>query len=93
MEVFGYRIKNFTYITDASYISEEEISKLYQSDVLVINALRKSKHISHFSLQEALTIIEKVKPKKAYLTHMSHFMGKPDNVFLAYDDLQIEVEG
>ncbi|MEA3505021.1 MAG: MBL fold metallo-hydrolase [Bacteroidota bacterium] len=101
MEVFGYRIKNFTYITDASYISEKEMTKLYNSEILVINALRKSKHLSHFSLQEALDVIAKVKPKKAYITHMSHLFGKhdevektlPKNVFLAYDDLKIEVEG
>ncbi|HAK00389.1 MAG TPA: MBL fold metallo-hydrolase, partial [Bacteroidales bacterium] len=87
------------YVTDASFISESEKVKLENSEVLVVNALRKSKHISHFSLDEALEIIAHVKPTRAYITHLSHFMGLheavqaelPDNVFLAYDGLQIMV--
>ena len=97
LPVLGFRIENFAYITDANYISKEELKKLQNLDVLVINALRKEKHISHFSLNEALEVIEKVKPKKSYLTHISHLMGKhkdvskelPDNVSLAYDGLKI----
>ena len=97
MKVMGFRIEDFTYITDASYISDEELEKAKHSKVLVINALRKSKHISHFSLDEALLQIERLKPERAYITHLSHFMGLhgqvqtelPSQVFLAYDGLQI----
>ncbi|MFP4288070.1 MAG: MBL fold metallo-hydrolase [Bacteroidota bacterium] len=97
LPVFGFRIGNFSYVTDANYISEQEKEKLKGTDVLVINALRKSKHISHFSLEEAVEIINEIKPREAYITHMSHFMGLhekvqdslPDNVFLAYDGLTI----
>lgn len=97
LPVFGFRIGNFSYVTDANYISDEEKEKLQGTDVLVINALRKSKHISHFSLDEAVAVINEIKPREAYITHMSHFMGLhekvqaslPDNVFLAYDGLTI----
>ncbi len=100
LKVFGFRIGGFSYVTDANYISEEEKEKLKDSDVLVINALRKSKHISHFSLNEALQVIEQVKPRKAYITHLSHFIGLhetiqknlPDNVFLAYDGLTVNIK-
>ncbi len=98
LPVMGYRIENFAYITDANFISEEEQEKLKGVDVLVLNALRKEKHISHFTLQEALDLIEKLSPKKAYLTHLSHLMGThketserlPENVSIAYDGLKIE---
>jgi len=97
LPVFGFRIKDFSYITDANFISEEELEKVDNSKILVINALRRKKHISHFNLEEALEIIEKTKPTKAYLTHISHLMGKyddvsrklPSNVFLAYDGLEL----
>ncbi len=97
MMVFGFRVGDLCYLTDASHIEEGEIEKMKGSKVLVINALRKSKHISHFSLDEALEVIREVKPQKAYITHISHFMGihqqveesLPENVFLAYDGLQI----
>jgi len=99
LKVLGFRIGGFTYITDASFISDKEILKAYGSEVLVINALRKSKHISHFSLDEALGVISYLKPGKAYITHLSHFIGLhkavqeglPDNVFLAYDGLKVEI--
>jgi phosphoribosyl 1,2-cyclic phosphate phosphodiesterase len=99
LPVYGFRIANLTYITDANFISDEEMEKIYGTDVLIINALRKQKHISHFNLEEALEVIKKVNPKKAYLTHISHLMGLhnavekelPKNVFLAYDALQIKV--
>lgn len=99
LSVFGFRAGNFTYITDASYISEEELSKANGSEIFVINALRNSKHVSHFSLSEALEVIEKVKPAKAYLTHISHFLGLheevekklPPDVYLAYDSLVVDV--
>jgi phosphoribosyl 1,2-cyclic phosphate phosphodiesterase len=99
LPVTGYRINNFTYITDANYISETEKEKIKGTEILVINALRQEKHISHFTLNEALELIDELKPKKAYLTHLSHLMGKhkvvskllPKHVEIAYDGLQIEV--
>ena len=98
LPIFGYRINNFTYITDANYISEKEKEKIKGTEILVINALGKQKHFSHYSLDEALEIIKEIKPRKAYLTHVSHDMGLyskvstqlPVNVFLAYDGLTIE---
>lgn len=100
LKVFGFRVGNFSYITDASYISQEEKLKLINSDILVINALRKSKHISHFSLEEAIEVINEVKPKRAYITHLSHFIGLhdriqaslPENIFLAYDGLTLQMD-
>ena len=99
MKVFGYRIADFTYITDANYISPDQLDKVRGSKVVVINALRNSRHVSHFSLNEALEILEDLKPEVAYLTHISHFLGKyedverqlPEGVHLAYDGLQIEL--
>ena len=99
LPVFGFRVKDFTYITDANFISENELEKIKGTDTLVINALRKETHISHFNLEEALTLIAKVKPKKAYLIHLSHYMGShrkvslelPENVEIAYDGLRISV--
>lgn len=92
--IFNQRL---AYITDANYISPPEKNKLKNLDVLIINALRREKHISHFTLQEALDIIQELQPKKAYLTHISHQLGTykevskelPQNVFLAYDGLKI----
>ncbi len=97
LPVFGFRLGDFTYITDASFISDEEKKKIIGSKVLVINALRKSPHISHFSLEQALEVIRELKPEFAYITHLSHFMGLhdtiqedlPENVFLAYDGLKV----
>lgn len=97
LPVFGYRINNFAYITDAKKVPFEEISKLKNLDVLVINALRKEPHSSHFSLNEALNFIQIVKPKKAYLTHLSHHLGfheevektLPKDIYLSYDGLEI----
>jgi len=99
MVVQGFRIGDLTYITDASFIPEEEFDKIAGTKVLIINALRKSTHISHFSLSQALEVIEKTGPEKAYITHISHFMGKheevqatlPENIFLAYDNLKITI--
>lgn len=97
MEVYGYRIGDFTYITDANAIAPEEMKKIEGTKTLIINALRKSRHPSHFSLAEALQIVEQIQPDTAYLTHISHFLGKhedvqqqlPPGVFLAYDGLHI----
>lgn len=99
LPILGYRIGDLTYITDANYISDQELEKLKDTKVLVINALRIETHFSHFSLSEALQIVERIKPERAYLIHMSHEMGLyseasrslPQNVFLAYDGLEIEV--
>jgi len=97
LPVYGFRIGNFAYITDANYVPEESKEKLFGVKYLVINALRKEKHISHFSLREALDFIREISPKKAFLTHISHQMGYhekvsgelPDAVTLAYDGLQV----
>jgi phosphoribosyl 1,2-cyclic phosphate phosphodiesterase len=99
LPVFGYRIKNFTYITDANKILEEEKSKIKGSKVIVLNALQKTEHISHFTLAEAVELLKELKPEKAYITHISHRMGLhkkideelPDFIKLAYDGLKIEI--
>lgn len=99
MPVFGYRIGDFTYITDAKTISETEKQKVKGTKILVVNALHRSEHISHFNLDEALAFIAEIKPQKAYLTHISHLFGKhqeiekelPPNVFLAYDGMTLEI--
>lgn len=97
LPVFGYRIGDLTYITDTNWIPDEELEKVQGSRILIINALRKEPHISHFNLEEALQVIEKVKPEVAYLTHASHTFGKhadiqnelPANVFMSYDGLKL----
>lgn len=99
MPVLGYRIGNLAYITDANFISDEELRKLQGLDVLAINSLRQTKHFSHYSLPEALEIIKMVNPREAYITHMSHEMGLhdevekilPSNVHLAYDGLKVNI--
>lgn len=97
LSVFGFRIKDFAYITDANFIATEEKEKLQDLDVLVLNALRKEDHLSHFTLSQALELIEELKPKKAYLTHLSHQMGKhkeielPENIYIAFDGLKINL--
>jgi phosphoribosyl 1,2-cyclic phosphate phosphodiesterase len=95
LPVYGFRVGNFGYITDANYISEESKEKLFGVKYLVVNALRKEKHISHFSLREALDLIREISPKKAFITHISHQMGLhrevskelPPEIKLAYDGL------
>ncbi len=99
LPVYGFRVGGVTYITDTNFIPPEEMDKIKGTNVLIINALRREKHISHFNLIEALEIIEKINPEKAYLTHLSHGFGKhrdiekelPQNVFLAYDGLEINL--
>lgn len=99
LPVLGYRIDDFAYITDANFISPDELEKLKGLKILVINALREKKHISHFNLEEALEVIDIVNPEKTYLTHISHMMGfhkevsrkLPKNVAIAYDKLEITV--
>ncbi|RWX01558.1 MBL fold metallo-hydrolase [Flavobacterium cerinum] len=99
LEIFGYRIDDFAYMTDVKFVPDAEAEKLKRVKVLVISALREQPHETHFNLQEALDFIAKVQPERAYLTHISHLMGfhaevqekLPKNVFLAYDNLQITV--
>lgn len=99
LPVKAYRIKDFTYITDANFISEEELEKIKGSKVIVINALRREEHISHYTLDEAINLLKALKPEKAYLTHISHQMGLhdavsqelPDFIEIAYDGLEIEI--
>lgn len=99
LQVFGFRIDDFAYLTDVKTIAESEVEKLRGLKVLVVNALREELHDSHFNLQEALDFITLVKPQKAYITHISHILGfheevqkeLPENVFLAYDNLEITI--
>ena len=99
LQVYGYRFDKFAYLTDMKTVADEEIEKLKGVEVLVVNALREEPHQSHFNLLEALDFIQKINPKQAYLTHISHHMGfhdevqqkLPNNVFLAYDNLQITI--
>ncbi len=98
LQVFGYRIESFAYLTDVKTINNQELDKLKNLDVLVVNALREEHHNNHFNLQEALDFIEIVKPKKAYLTHISYHLGYhdevqnklPDSIYLAYDNLELK---
>jgi phosphoribosyl 1,2-cyclic phosphate phosphodiesterase len=100
MPVKGFRFGDFTYITDAKKIANEEAEKVIGTKTLVINALHRSEHLSHFNLEQALEFIEQVAPDRAYLTHISHLFGKhddvevelPENVFLAYDGLSIDFQ-
>lgn len=100
LPVLGFKIGGLCYITDANFISEEVKAKIKNCNILVINALRKEKHVSHFNLKEALDLIKELNPEKAYLTHISHQLGKhmdvekelPDNVYCAYDTLEIETK-
>lgn len=97
LPVFGYRIKDFTYITDANKISETEKEKIKGSKIIVLNALQKTDHVSHFTLSQAVELLKELKPEKAYLTHISHRMGLhksvekelPNFIHLAYDGLKI----
>ena len=99
LPVFGYRIEDFTYITDANHISDREMGKIAGTKVLVINALQQQPHVSHFNLEQALEVIAKIGPAQAYLTHISHRMGRhrevadmlPENVHVAYDGLKITI--
>jgi phosphoribosyl 1,2-cyclic phosphate phosphodiesterase len=99
MPVLGFRIEDFTYITDANFISEEEKEKIHGSKVLVLNALRKDLHISHFNLDQAIKLVQELKPEAAYFTHISHLLGKheevsaelPENIHLAFDGLCLEL--
>lgn len=98
-QVLGFRIGDFAYITDTNYIPPSSLAKLENCKAIVINALRREKHASHYNLEEALNIINFLKPEKAYLTHISHLMGfhndlqqeLPTGVSTAYDGLKISI--
>ena len=98
MPVLGFRFGKFTYITDANRIEESELDKIRGSEVVVVNALRKQSHISHFSLGEAIEIVQGLKVPTAYFTHISHQMGLheeveselPEGIHLSYDGLHLE---
>lgn len=97
LPVFGYRVGDFTYITDANYIDDEGKEKIKGSKILVLNALQKDPHISHYNLQEAIALALEIKAERTYFTHLSHKMGThksveselPGGVFLAYDGLKL----
>ncbi|MBL7761375.1 MAG: MBL fold metallo-hydrolase [Sediminibacterium sp.] len=99
MPVLGFRFGDFTYITDANRIEEEEKEKIKGSRVLVLNALRKEKHLSHFTLGEAVALALELEVPEVYLTHISHQLGKhaainaelPGHIQLAYDGLTIRL--
>ncbi len=99
LSVFGFRIGDFSYITDASFISDKSKELLKGSKILVLNALRKEKHVSHFNLEEALQIASEISAGHTYLTHISHQLGTheelmqelPPNVSCAYDGLKIHL--
>lgn len=98
MPVMGFRFGKFTYITDANRIDESEKEKIRGSEAMVLNALRKQKHISHFTLEEAIDMVEELKVPTAYFTHISHQLGRhaeieselPEGIHLAYDGLELE---
>jgi phosphoribosyl 1,2-cyclic phosphate phosphodiesterase len=99
MPVMAFRFGKFTYITDANRIDETEKNKIRGSEVIVLNALRRQKHISHFTLGEAIDMVEELKVPTAYFTHISHQLGRhaeveselPDGMYLAYDGLKISI--
>jgi phosphoribosyl 1,2-cyclic phosphate phosphodiesterase len=99
LPVKAFKVNKFCYVTDANFISEEEKSKLKDLDVLVLNALRREPHVSHFTFSEAQELVKELKPKKAYFVHMAHQLGLhndvnaelPSNIELAFDGLQIVV--
>ncbi len=99
LQVYGFRFKDFAYLTDVKSVDETELEKLKGVKVLVVNALRKEEHHSHFNEEEALAFIAKIQPERAYLTHISHLYGfheeiqsqLPENVYIAYDNLQINL--
>lgn len=99
MPVLGFRVYDFTYITDANYISDSEKEKIKGSKILVLNALRREKHISHFTLEEAIALAQECNAEHTYFTHISHQLGLyqdlekelPKGISLAYDGLSIEL--
>lgn len=100
LPVTGFRVGDFSYLTDVNKVEGSELDKMKGSKIIIISALRKEKHHSHFSLQESLDVLTYLKPTKGFLTHISHQMGLhdevqkqlPKNIFLAYDGLTIEIQ-
>lgn len=99
LKIFGYRIGNFAYVTDCSGISDEELKKLENLDVLVLNALRRKPHPTHFNLEQSIAVAQKVKPKKTYFTHITHDLKHdeinstlPPDIELGYDGLELEIK-
>jgi phosphoribosyl 1,2-cyclic phosphate phosphodiesterase len=99
LDVFGFRISDFAYITDVNFIPPPSMDIIRGSRVIILDALRRKKHVSHFTLDEAVEVIKDLKPEKSYFTHISHLMGKhgeveaqlPETMFLAYDGLEIQL--
>ncbi|HJN63493.1 MAG TPA: MBL fold metallo-hydrolase [Flavobacteriales bacterium] len=99
LSVFGYRIKDFVYLTDISAITEKEKEKMKDAKVIVLDALRKTPHISHLSMQQAVDLLEELNPQKGYIIHISHLMGLhnevvkelPDFIKPAHDGLILEL--
>ena len=99
MPVLGFRFGNFTYITDANRLDEDAKAKVRGSEVMVVNALRKEKHISHFNLEEAIALVQELEVPRAYFTHISHQLGLhadveaslPSGIHLAYDGLTLSI--
>jgi phosphoribosyl 1,2-cyclic phosphate phosphodiesterase len=99
MPVLGFRIGDFAYVTDANHISEENKAKLKGLKVLVLNALRRTTHLSHFTLEEAVEMAQELGAEKTYLTHLSHLMGRhadvnaelPPSIELAFDGLRFDL--
>lgn len=99
LPVKGFRIKDFTYITDANYISDAEKEKIKGSKIIVVNALRRELHISHYTFQQAIDLVNELEVERAYFTHISHQLGLhhkvshelPSHIQLAYDGLKIEI--
>jgi phosphoribosyl 1,2-cyclic phosphate phosphodiesterase len=99
LPVLGFRVRDFTYITDAKTVSETEKEKIRGSKILVVNALQKEEHISHFTFDEAIAFAQDIGAEKTYLTHISHRLGKhteisevlPPGIELAYDGLELDV--
>lgn len=99
LQVFGYRFEEFVYLTDVKRVEEDQIKKMKGAKVLVVNALRKEPHHSHFNLEEAIEFAKEVGAEKTYFTHISHIMGfheevekeLPKNIHLAYDNLQLKI--
>jgi phosphoribosyl 1,2-cyclic phosphate phosphodiesterase len=99
MPVLGFRFGKFTYITDANKLDNDAKEKVRGSEIMVLNALRKEPHISHFSLSEAISLVKELGVPKAYFTHISHQLGLhevisrelPEGIELAYDGLSLNI--
>lgn len=99
LPVFGFRVHNFTYLTDLNYISDEELEKVYGTRVLLLDALQIEPHLSHFTLDQAVALVERIRPEQAYFIHISHKLGLhrevekrlPTSIRLGYDGLKIKI--